>query len=133
MFLVTLFLQITAISFLIALAFAWDKQMEIQCYLLLVYICLEMPYIAYPLANSLLSKITDPQNASFIQGLSYAAMHCATVITRIVVSFVFSKTSLIFNCFVLVFFWLIASIWYAVIYKRLLYQILSLENLVSTS
>ena len=116
---VALFLQITAISFLIALAFVWDKEVEMQYYLLLVYICIGMPYIAYPFANSLLSKITDPRNTSFIQGLCYAAMHCATVITRIAVSSVFSKTGLILYSFVLALLWFIAFIWFVVIYKRL--------------
>ena len=117
--LIAMFVQVAAISFLIALAFIWDKEMERQYYLLQVYICLGMPYFTYPFANSMLSKITDRRNASFIQGLSYAAMHCAIVISRVIVSFVFSKTSLIVYSFIMIFFWFIAFTWYAVMCKHL--------------
>jgi hypothetical protein len=78
-----------------------------------------MPYFAYPFANSILSKITDAQNATFIQGLSYAILHSAIVISRIGVSFVFTKMSLLFYCFGMVILWLVGAIWFGILYKRM--------------
>lgn len=120
LFLFALFLQITAISFLTSLAFSWDKQADVHYYTLLFYICLGMPYFAYPFGNSILSKVTSPQNASFVQGLSYATVHSAIVISRILVSSVVTETSLICYCMALVFIWLVGFIWYSVLYKKLL-------------
>ena len=118
LFFVCLLLQIAAISLLTSIAFAWESTSFVLNYILLLYICLGMPYFAFPFSNSILSKITDPQNASFFQGSSYATMNSAILISRVAVSFVSSKVSLIIYCFVLVFFWLLGSIWFGVHYKN---------------
>jgi hypothetical protein len=46
-----------------------------------------MPYFAFPFSNSILSKITDALNASFYQGVSYAALQSGILISRVAVSF----------------------------------------------
>jgi hypothetical protein len=73
-----------------------------------------MPYFAFPLSNSILSKITDARNASFYQGVSYAALQSGILISRVAVSFVDTKESLIIYCFL----WLLGLIWFAVHYKQ---------------
>ena len=119
LFVFALLMQIIAISFLTSLAFSWDQVTSVQYYILLIYVCLGMPYFAYPFANSILSKITDAQNATFIQGLSYATLHLAIVISRIGVSFVFTKMSLLFYCFGMVILWLVGAIWFGILNKRM--------------
>ena len=114
-----LLMQIIAISFLTYLALSWDQANDVQWYLLLLYICFGMPYFAYPLGNSILSKITNPQNATFIQGLSYCGLHVAIVVSRVVVSFVFTKANLLWYSFALFTLWLAGIIWYGAEYKRM--------------
>jgi MFS family permease len=112
-------LQIIAISFLTYLAFAWDQVSTVQYYILLLYICFGMPYFMYPFGSSLLSKVTDPGNATFVQGSSLATVHSAIVISRVVVSFVFTKTSLLYYCLGMVFLWLAGFVWYIAIFKTM--------------
>ena len=100
LFLVALAMQNAAILVLTSIGFAWDHVTNTQNYILLLYICLGMPYFAYPFSNSILSKITDPRNASFYQGSSNAAMHLGVVGSRLVMSFVTGKESLIIYCLV---------------------------------
>ena len=114
-----LFMQIIGISFLIYLAFSWDQVTDVQWYLLLLYICFGMPYFAYPLGNSILSKITDPRNATFIQGLCYGGLHVAIVVSRVVVSFVFTKPNLLWYSFGMFILWLMGTIWYGSQYIRM--------------
>ena len=119
LFVFALFLQIIATSFLTILALSWDQVHDFQYYILLLYICFGMPYFAYPFGNSILSKITDPENATFIQGLSYANIRLAVILSRVVVSFVFSKMSLLLYCFGMTVLWLAGIVWYAVLYKKM--------------
>ena len=114
-----LFIQIIAISCFTYLAFSWNQVTDVQWYFLLLYICLGMPYFAYPLGNSILSKITDPRNATFIQGLSYGGLHVAVVVSRVVVSFVFTKPKLLWYSFGMFILWLAGVIWYGTQYKRM--------------
>ena len=118
-FAVSFFMQIIAIAFLTFLAFSWDQVTTAQYYILLLYICFGMPYILYPFGNSLLSKITDPRNATFVQGISYAALHSSIVISRVLTSFVFTKMTLICYCTGMAIIWLVVVTWYATLYKRL--------------
>ncbi len=119
LFLIALFMQIIAISFLTSLALFWNQVTSSQYYILLLYICFGMPYFAYPFGNSILSKITDPRHATFIQGLSYASIHCAVVISRVVISFVFTKTSLLCYCFGMATLWLAGVVWYGILYRKM--------------
>ena len=119
LFAIALLMQLFSISFLTYLAFSWGHVTDVQYYILLLYVCLGMPYFAYPFGNSILSKITDPQFATRIQGLSLAIIHVSFVICRVVVSFVFTKTSLIYFCFALIILWLVGIIWYGMLYKRM--------------
>ncbi|CAB4013312.1 Hypothetical predicted protein, partial [Paramuricea clavata] len=119
LFATVLLMQLSSISFLTYLAFSWNQVTDIQYYILLLYICLGMPYFAYPFGNSILSRITDPQFATFIQGLSLAILHVAFITGRVVVSFVFTQTSLTYFCFGLIILWLVGIIWYGVLYKRM--------------
>ena len=116
---VALLMQIIGISFLTYLAFSWDKVTDVQWYFLLLYICFGMPYFAYPLGNSILSKITDPRIATFIQGLSHGSLHVAIVLSRVVVSFAFTKPTLLWYSFGLFIGWLAGIIWYGTQYKRM--------------
>jgi hypothetical protein len=118
LFLVALAMQIAAILVLTSIGFAWDHVTNTQNYILLLYICLGMPYFAYPFSNSILSKITDPRNASFYQGSSNAAMHLGIVSSRLVMSLVTGKESLIIYCFGLMFLWLFGFIWFGMNYKH---------------
>ena len=114
-----LLMQIIAISFITYLAFSWDKVTNFQWYFLLLYICFGMPYFAFPLGNSILSKITDPGNATFVQGLSYASLNSAIVISRVVVSFAFTKPTLLWYLLGLFILWSAGIIWYGTQYKRM--------------
>jgi hypothetical protein len=64
----------------------------------------------------LFSLFSDARNASFYEGVSYAALQSG--ISRVAVSFVDTKESLIIYCFVLMFLWLLGLIWFAVHYKQ---------------
>ena len=119
LFLIALLMQIIAISFLTYLAFSWDQVTHVQWYLLLLYICFGMPYFAFPLGSSILSKITDPGNATFVQGLSYASLNAAIVISRVLVSFASTKTIFLWYCFGMVILWAAGAICYAMLYKRI--------------
>jgi hypothetical protein len=66
----------------------------------------------------LFSLFSDARNASFYQGVSYAALQSGILISRVAVSFVNTKESLIIYCFVLMFLWLLGLIWFAVHYKQ---------------
>ena len=118
-FAVSFFMQIIAIAFLTFLAFSWDQVTTVQYYILLLYICFGMPYFLYPFANSLLSKITDSGNATFVQGISYATVHSAIVVSRVFISFVFTKMSLIYYCMGMGIIWLVVVIWYTMLYEKL--------------
>ena len=118
-FAVSFFMQIIAIAFLTILAFSWDQVTTVQYYIFLLYICFGMPFFLYPFANSLLSKITDPRNATFVQGISFATLHSSIVISRILISFVFTKMSLICYCTGMGIIWLVVVICYATLYERL--------------
>jgi MFS family permease len=118
LFPVALSMQIAAILVLTSIGFSWDHITSAQNYMLLLYICLGMPYFAFPFCNSILSKITDARNASFYQGMSYAALQSGSLINRVAVSFVNTKESLIIYCFVLMFLWSLGLIWFAVHYKQ---------------
>ena len=118
-FAVSFFMQIIAIAFLTFLAFSWDHVTTVQYYILLLYTCFGMPYFLYPFGNSLLSKITDPRYATFVQGISYATLHSSIVISRVLISFVFTKMSLIYYCTGMAIIWLVVVVWYATLYKRL--------------
>jgi MFS family permease len=119
LFAFALLMEITAIIFLASLAFFWNQVTDVQYYVLLLYICLGMPYFANPYGNSILSKITDPKNATLVQGISLATVHSAIALCRVLVSFAFTKTSLLCYCFGMVIMWLIGVIWYAVLYRRM--------------
>ena len=118
-FAVSFFIQIIAIAFLTCLAFSWDQVTIVQYYILLLYICFGMPYFLYPFANSLLSKITNRGNATFVQGISFATVHCTIVVSRVFISFVFTKMSLIYYCTGMAIVWFVVVIWYAMLYERL--------------
>ena len=119
LYIFSLLMQIIALTCLTYLAFSWDDVTDDQYYILLINVCLGMQNFGYPFGNSIISKITDPKNAAFFQGLSYASSHVARLASRIAVSFVFTKLSLIWYCFVMVLLWFIGGTWYAVLYQRL--------------
>ena len=119
LYIFALLMQIIAITCLSCLAFSWDDMTDGHYYILLINVCLEMQNFGYPFGNSIISKIIDPKNAAFFQGLSYASSHEAKLASRIAVSFVFTKLSLIWYCFVMVLLWFIGGTWHAVLYEGL--------------
>ena len=118
LFLIALGMQFAAVSLLTLIGFMLDHTIQAQNYVLLLYICLGMPYFAFPFCNSILSKITDPRNAAFYQGSSFASMHCGIVASRVALGFVNTKRSLIIYCFVLGFLWTAGFLWFGSHYKR---------------
>ena len=112
-------MEIIGISLLALLAFYWNDVSDIQYYILLLYVCLGMPYFANPYGNSILSKITNSKHATLVQGISLATVHSAIAICRVAVSFAFTKTSLIWYCFSMMFLWLTSVIWYGLLYQRM--------------
>ena len=119
LFVVALMMEIIAMAFLMSLALTWDHVTSIRYYILLVYICFGMPYFANPLGNSILSKITSPENAAFIQGLSLASIHSAIALSRVLSSFALTKMSLIGYCLLMASSWLIGITWYGAQYQRM--------------
>ena len=116
-FFFSMVLQISAIVLLTAFAFTWDRVSSVHYYLLLLYVSLGMPYVAFSFGCSLMSKITDPRNAAFFQGTSFAAIQLSIVTSRVAASFTFTKTGLICYSLALAFFWLIGVIWYSILYR----------------
>ncbi|XP_028418742.1 uncharacterized protein LOC114544261 [Dendronephthya gigantea] len=119
LFFAALMMEIIAIAFLMSLALTWDHVTSVQYYILLTYICFGMPYFANPLGNSILSKITPPEKATFIQGVSLASVHSAIALSRVLSSFALSKMSLIGYCLFMASNWLIGIIWYSAQYRRM--------------
>ena len=113
-------MEICAILLLMSLAISLDHVTSAQFYVMLVYICLASPFFAYALAISILSKITDPRNATLIQAVSYGMQHVGYLTGRIAIGFVFTKLSLVIYCFVLIILWLFSAIWYARWYKKMI-------------
>ena len=118
-FAVAMILEIIAILLLVYIAFSWDQASAVQHYILLLYVCFGMPYFIYPLGSSLLSKITDPSLATFVQGLSYAVLHFAIVASRIAVSFVFTRINLLCYCLGMAILWFASVIWYGALFKNM--------------
>ena len=125
---IALLLQIIAIAFLALLAIFWHNLSSLQYYILLFYVCFGMPYFMYPLGNSLLSKFADPQYATFVQGVSLGSLNFGIVISRVILSFVFTKTSLLYYCFGMALIWLIGALWFAVKYKNMAPNVLVNTN-----
>ena len=117
--LIAMLMQIIAISFLAYIAFFWNEITATQYYMLLLYICFGMPYFMYPLGSSLLSKITDPSLATFVQSSSFAVIHFAIVVSRVSVSFVFTKLSLLAYCSGMVILWFSDVIWFVTLFKKM--------------
>jgi MFS family permease len=116
-FFVTMFLQIIAISLLASFAFTWDNVSSVHYYLLLFYVSLGMPYMAFSFGCSILSKITHPRNAAFFQGASMGVVQFSIVVSRVIASFTFTKTGLTCFSLGLAFFWCVGVIWYSILYR----------------
>ena len=112
--------QVMAISILTYFGFSWDNVTGVyNGYILMVYICLGVPYYSFSLGCSLLSKVTDPKDAAFYQGSSFAAVHLGFVVSRIVSSFIFTKTSVLWFCLALVIMWTLEVVWFMIEYRNL--------------
>ncbi|CAB3983436.1 major facilitator superfamily domain-containing 8-like, partial [Paramuricea clavata] len=116
-FVFSMIMQISAISLLALFVFTWHDDIDTHYYILLLYICLGMPYFAFPSGCSLLSKITHHRNSAFFQGSSLAIMHLAVVVARLTASFIFSQLALECYSLGLAFFWLVGVIWFGVLYR----------------
>ena len=118
LFVVALGMQIIAVALLTTIGFVWEHISFFQNYILLFYICCGMPYFAYPFSNAILSKITNPRNASFYQGLSYAAMQFGVVSSRVIISFIQTQEVLLIYCFGLIFLFVVGSLWFSIHFKQ---------------
>ena len=116
-FLFSMLLQISAISLLVTFAFTWDNTSSVHYYILLFYVTMGMPYFAFSAGCSLMSKITDPKNAAFYQGTSFAMVHLSIVVSRVTAGYVFTRTGLICFSLGLAFFWLIGVVWFSLLYN----------------
>ena len=87
-------LQIYVFILLTCFTFSPFETTDTWYYISFSYICCSMPYFLYPFVNSLLSKIANPRNATSVQGLSYASLHFAILMSRVVIIFVLTKTYL---------------------------------------
>ena len=113
-------MQIIAISILTYFGFSWDNITGVyNGYILIAYICLGVPYYSFSLGCSLLSKVTDPNDAAFYQGSSFAALHSGFVVSRIVSSFIFTKTSILWFCLALILMWTLGAVWLIIEYRNL--------------
>ena len=118
LFLASLGMQIAGIIVLTSIGFRWNHSTNAENYVLLLYVCLGMPYFAYPFCNSIISKITDRRNAAFYQGSVFAVLQLGVMCTRVVSSFIDRKEYLIIYCFGLMFLWLVGLIWYSVHHEQ---------------
>jgi MFS family permease len=116
----SMLMQVCAIFILTYFAFTWNSASGVDDgYMLMVYISLGMPYFSFSLSCSLLSKITDPKDAAFYQGSSFTALHCGIIVSRLISSFIFTKTSLLWFCLVLVVSWTFGVVWFILEYRNL--------------
>lgn len=111
-------IQIIALSLLTSLALTWTHFSYIQYYILLFYVTLGSPYIIFVLSCSLLSKITDLKNAGLFQDISLATVHSSIIIGRILPSFVFTQTGMVYFSVCLVVLWLFGAVWYAFAFEK---------------
>ena len=116
----SMLMQVVAIFIFTYFGFSWDNVRGVyDSYILLAYICLGVQFFAFSLGCSLLSKVTDPNDAAFYQGSSFAALHSGFVVSRIVSSFIFTKTSILWFCLALILMWTLGAVWLIVEYRNL--------------
>ena len=116
----SMLMQVVAIFIFTFFGFSWDNARGVyDSYILLAYICLGVQFFGFCLCCSLLSKVTDPNDAAFYQGSSFAALHSGFVVSRIVSSFIFTKTSVLWFCLALVIMWTLGAVWLIVEYRNL--------------
>ena len=113
-------LQIVPIFLLFIFGLLWSSAMAKELsYLLIIYICLGISYVGYPLACSLLSKATPQDQASFYQGLCVTTLNIGIIGGRLIPSFTFTKISTVVFSIVLGFLWTLGLVWYCFVYQRL--------------
>ena len=113
-------MQVISISLLTCFAFGWGSITGVYGgYILIPYICFGIPYYSFSLCASLLSKVTDPKEIGFYQGTSFAASHLGFLLSRIISSFNFNKTHLLWFCFALCFSWTFGVVWFSLEYRNL--------------
>ena len=116
----SMLMQVVAIFIFTFFGFSWDNARGVyDSYILLAYICLGVQFFGFCLCCSLLSKVTDPNDAAFYQGSSFAALHSGFVVSRIVSSFIFTKTSVLWFCLALVIMWTLGAVWLMIEYRNL--------------
>ncbi|XP_046854327.1 tetracycline resistance protein, class H-like [Xenia sp. Carnegie-2017] len=112
--------QLAPMCLLAFIGFHWDSGMNTSGgYILIPYICLGAPYFAFALGSTLLSKITNPKETSFYQGLLFSASHFGFVAGRITAPFMFHKNLILLYCGLLFLTWIAGAIWFAFEYKNL--------------
>ena len=117
--LIPLLMDICGLLLLMYLAVFWNQLEDIQYYVVFLYLCLSMPYLSYPLGNSIVTKFLRTENAVFFLGFSYATLHIAYIAGRVGISFVYTKATLIYYCLGAIVFWSVGMVWYSVLYKKM--------------
>ena len=113
-------LQIVPIFLLFIFGLSWRSAMAKELsYLLIIYICLGISYVGYPLACSLLSKATPQDQASFYQGLCVTFLNIGVIGGRLIPSFTFTKISIEVFSIGLGFLWTLGLVWYCFVYQGL--------------
>lgn len=113
-------MQVSAITLLTCIAFSWDSSLGVYGgYVLLLYICLGMQFFSFSFCCPLLSKITHPKDAAFYQSSSISALHLGYLVGRLISTFIFTKTSLLYFCFVQFVSWTLGTVWFALEYPYL--------------
>ena len=111
-------MQIPAIAILAYFAFYWEDLSGNETYILIVYVCLGTPYFSYSLGCSLLSKITDPNDAAFYQGSSFAIVHLGYIASRVISGFIFTQMYLLLFCLGLTLAWVVEALWFCLEYQN---------------
>ncbi len=105
--------QAIPLSIMGAFGINWEDN---YMYLLLVYIVIGTPLVAFTLSSSLLSKITPPQLTVYYQHLAYTSLHIATVFGRILAAFFFAKPLLAWLALQLGLLWLMMTLSYTLVF-----------------
>jgi hypothetical protein len=105
--------QAIPLSIMGAFGINWENN---YMYLLLVYIVIGTPLVAFTLSSSLLSKITPPQLTVYYQHLAYTSLHIATVFGRILGAFFFARPLLAWLALQLGLLWLMMTLSYTLVF-----------------
>ncbi len=89
-------------------------------YILLVsMVILSFGFVMFPLTCSLLSRLTQVEDASFYQSLSFTTIHTGIMLSRLIAGATFDRMPMMYNCICITISWLFGIIWFGIEYKSL--------------